>query len=361
MTLDSRALEELDYTAAGVDIERQDEALSLIKPLCELTHDQYVCSGIGPFAPVIDEYGYCKDNYAYPLSLYSTDGPGTIPQIAKMAYGSIPESFRALGYNVAVHCFSDIACGCRSPFIFMDSLASTDLDPEIYRQIVGGMVDACLESNCRLIGGEMAQLPGTIMPGQYAFDGFVKGFVEECDLIQPKKSIHPGQIVTGLLTDSIQLNGLSLYRKIVFDRLQMQFDSLLPTGRTVATEVLRRQYNYSKAVMAQMGEGIPICACSNITGGGLIDNVTRNLPEGCRVIYDTKSWQIPTLFTWLIEQGNVQLKKAFKTWAMGVGYVQIFDDLDIALEAMEIAHDVIDCDTAVIGRVEAGATGVQFV
>jgi phosphoribosylformylglycinamidine cyclo-ligase len=333
----------------------------VIGPICAKTHDNYVLHGIGPFAPVVDIWSYLNDCYIHPYMLCSTDGPGTIPLIAKMAYGVVSESFRCLGYNVAVHCFCDIACGGGSPFTFMDSLASTDLDVEIYRQIVQGMVDACLENDCRLIGGEMAQLPGLIMPGQYSFDGFVVGFVEKQDLIEPQKLIRPGQVVVGLLTDSIQLNGLSLYRKIVFDKLGLTINHVLPTGRTVVDEVLRKQYNYSRAVLAQMDEAIPICACSNITGGGLVDNVTRNLPKGCRVVYDTKTWKIPELFRWLIEEGNVPMDKAWKTWAMGVGYVQIFDDESIAEDAMAVARQTIGCETVIIGRVEEGEAGVKFI
>lgn len=359
------------YKTAGVDIEKQDTALNRIKPHCARTYDQFVVGGIGPFASVVDIMAYYKKKgLKHPYMLQSIDGPGTAVILAQMAREiGIFGGFESLGYNIASHCFSDVSCGGGRPMTLMDSISSVDLNIDIYEEIIKGMVEACLELGSpehpenivRTIGGEMAQMPGVIAKGQTDFMANVTAFVNKDKVIVPQDKIRPGQIVCGIPTNSLELNGISLYRKIVFDVLKMAPNDIIKaTGRTVVEEVLQRQPNFAKAVLAQIDAGIRICSNSNITGGGMIDNVERNLPEGCRVIFDTKKWQVPPIFQWLMKEGNVNINEARKTWNMGVGMVQIFDDMETVARASDIVQDQLGLELMVIGEVLKGKKGVEF-
>jgi phosphoribosylformylglycinamidine cyclo-ligase len=355
--------EELTYEKAGVDISKAEQALQRMKPHCESTHDQYVLGGIGPFAPVVDITALAQDlGIKHPVLLASVDGPGTIPLIAQMARDFVPESFVPLGYNVAAHCFADVACGGGRPIAFLDCIDSTDVNPDVHEEIVKGMAEACREIGCRLIGGETAQLPGLIVPGQTNFAGFVIALAEKRQLINPQRKIHPGQPVLGIESKGIHLNGLSLYRKIVFDVLGMKpSDILPPTRKTIAEEVLQRQPNYALVVIQELAQVIEMCGNSNITGGGLIDNITRNLPDGCKVIIDTSKWGVPPLFRWLIEKGNVPLDDARRTWNIGIGFVQILMNEWFLRKAQSLVQEVLGLRSWVIGEVVEGEKGVEFV
>lgn len=353
-----------DYKKAGVDIDKAEQALRLIRPYCEATHDQFVLGGIGPFAGALDFAGLMeKMGIRHPVLTFSTDGPGTITLVAKMVQKTHPERFADLGCSVVRHCRADMVCGGGTMVAYLDSIASTDLNLRVHEAIVRGMSEACLEAipRIRIMGGETAQLPGIIVRGKTNFEGFAVGVVERELIINPHRCIEPGCVLVGVEAPGIMLNGLSLLRKITFTVLGMTATSMIPvTGRTVADEVLQRQPDYAQIVHELVSAGVYLCGISNITGGGLYDNIVRNLPEGCRVQIDATTWPRPALFTWLIEAGNVPLSKAYRTWNMGIGNVYVMRPTAEAAGVIKFVKNHFGLNAYVIGRVIDGQRGVEI-
>lgn len=350
------------YASAGVDISKAEQAVRAMRPHCESTHDGYVLGGIGPFAAALDLGGLLRDwQMKDPVELFTTDGPGTIPLIAQMVRDGMDKSFVPLGYNVAAHCFSDLACGGGRPIAFLDSISSTDVDVSIHEEIVQGMAEACREVGARFLGGETAQLPGMLISGVTNFEGFAAALVERQDWIQPLERIMPYMPVIGIEARFPHLNGISLARKICFETLGLKATDILePTDKSVAESLIQRQPIYSKVVQAQMKEGLFICGASHITGGGLYDNIARNLPEGRQVVLHADFWEIPPLFKWLCKQGNVVKAEAFKTWNMGIGFAEIFETEEIAKEAIKLVQDQFGLKACVIGDVVPGRALVDI-
>lgn len=354
--------EGLTYAKAGVDVPRAEQAVELYKPHCQSTHDQYVLGGIGPFAAALHLGALLNDwQMVDPVQLFSTDGPGTIPLVAAMVRDSMPESFVPLGYNVAAHCFSDLACSGGRPLAYLDSISSLDLDLAIHEEIVKGNAEACREVGARLLGGETAQLPGMLMPGVTNFEGFAVALVEKKDWIQPHERIVPFMSVIGIEAAFPHLNGLSLARKICFETLGMKATDTIPaTGKSVAESLIQRQPIYSKIVQAQMEAGLFICGASHITGGGLYANIRRNLPEGCQVVLHSDWWEVPPLFKWLIQQGKVAKEEAFRTWNMGIGFAEVFESEEVARQAIKLVQEQFGLKAWIIGEVVPGRALVDI-
>lgn len=355
--------EKTTYEKAGVSIPLQEQALQLITPHCLSTHDAYVLGGIGPFASAVDLTAIMKHHHIKePIMLQSTDGPGTIPLIAQMARDVMEESYLPLGYNVAAHCFADAACAGGIPITFLDNISSLDLDIQIYREIVAGMAEACREIGCRLTGGEMAQLPGMLPTGVTDFAGFVTALVDRKNWINPRERIRPWNVVVGLPATFPHLNGISLVRKILFDQLGMTIsDTLPPTGESIAKTLLQKQPNYGRYVLRLIERRFMISGASHITGGGLYDNIIRNLPDGCRVILKKKSWKVPKLYRWLIKKGNVPIEDAYHTWNMGIGFVLIFPFRAQARAAVSYLKREFGVNALTIGKVVEGERGVEII
>ncbi len=352
----------LTYAKAGVNVPLAEQAVELYKPHCLSTHDRHVLGGIGPFAAALHLGALLNDwEMDDPVMLFSTDGPGTIPLVADMVRDSMTESYVPLGYNVAAHCFSDLACGGGRPVGYLDSISSTDLDLAIHEEIVKGKAEACREVGARLLGGETAQLPGMLLPGVTNFEGFAFALVERKDLIQPHERITPYMSVMGIEASFHHLNGTSLVRKICFDTLGMKATDIIPaTGKSVADSLIQRQPIYSKVVQALMEAGFFICGASHITAGGLYANILRNLPEGRQVILHSDWWETPPLFKWLIQQGKVAKEEAFKTWNMGIGFVLIFESEEVSKRAVTLVQEQFGLKAWVIGEVVPGRAKVDI-
>lgn len=266
-------------------------------------------------------------------------------------------------YNVATHCFVDIACGGFSPFMFLDMISSTDMNPAINELIALGITDACTEFEppVMVVGGELAQMPGTLVEGQYDIIGIGIGIGDEENRIRPTERVKPGQPIVGLPVDFHMINGSSLIRRVLKIAGLGIKDIFPPTGKTVAESLLRRQPNFAKVVLVQLEFGLEISANCHITGGGMPDNISRNLPEGCRAIIDRSNWQVPEFFTWLMGTGPVEPQEAFAKLNMGIGFVQIFPDVTTATRAMLIARERFGLQARIIGQIVEGERGVEFI
>ena len=362
----------LTYAKAGVDIPLAERVLEeRIKPACLRTQDPEVLkSGIGPFAaaimvgPLLERLSVRKiwDTRDLVLML-ATDGPGTIPLLARVAKkAGHAQAFRTLGYNVAAHLFADLACGGGYPVAVLDSIGSTDIDPDIYGGIVEGMADACMEFSevlgdfkPMIVGGETAQLPGLIKKGETNFEGFAMAVVHRDEMIKPEVSLKPKNFVVGIPVDFQMLNGVSLLRKILAKVGKKVTDYMPGTNYTFAEMMIQRQPNFAMMVHAIRKEGMGIWGASHITGGGLPGNLKRILPPNRDIVLEQERWEVPEMFRWFIEAGDVPLDDAYKTWNMGIGYVLVIPSYRSARKAVALIREEYGLKARIIGRVTEGS------
>lgn len=377
----------ITYAKAGVDIDRANAVLDAILPHCLATHDDLVVSGLGPFASAV-RIGPIIESMEDPLLVQSADGPGTGLQEAMEALRNLTtignvatlkddpltqtmaDGFAILGYNNVLHGFADLACG--GPWVIpttvIDTIDSTDMDPIVHGLIVRGMMEACLsfpaDERPMIVGGECAQMKGTIAPGQYNFGITATGFIDMKHALRPKQNTRPGNVVVGVASNGIHLNGFSLQRMIRKSVGMSLYSDDVENGLTepFLTQLLRRQPNYAWIARQVAAVGIPITAIAHITGGGLFDNNLRNLPDGCRMVIDASSWSIPPFMQWLVKMGNVPLDDAFSALNMGIGQTYTLATREDATECVEYINGSLNANPSawIIGEIVEGDCGVEI-
>ena len=330
--------EGLSYAAAGVDIAAYERALERIRPLIAATHGQEVAAGVGPFAGL----------YALPGGGHlaaSADGVGTKIKVAI-------ESGRhdTIGHDLVNHCTNDILVQGAQPMFFLDYVAFGVLDPSVAEAVVAGVARGCRENECSLIGGETAEMPGVYTPPDYDLAGFVVGWVEEDAIIGPDR-VREGDVLIGLASSGLHTNGYSLARRIVAERMRLRPTDPFPgeTG-TTADVLLRVHRSYLPALRPVLGT---IHAMAHVTGGGLPGNVNRALPPTLDAEIDTRSWQVPNLFTQLQQAGGVARDEMFRAFNMGVGMVVVAGPADV--ETIMRAAQSVEVGAWRLGRVIRGA------
>ncbi len=310
----------MTYAQSGVDINRQDEALRRIKPLVKSTKTAGVRSDIGLFGGLFSaEFPELK-----PVLVASMDGVGTKMKVARLA-----DQWDTVGADLVNHCINDILVQGARPLFFLDYIAAQRLEPEVIEQIVKGMADACRDAGCALIGGELAEMPGVYAEGEVDVAGSITGVVDQDDLLPLLDDLQPGDVLLGLPSSGLHTNGYSLARKVCFEIAGLKVTDPLPgTTQTVAEALLAVHRSYLKPLMP-MVKAHKLLAMAHITGGGLTDNIPRVLPDWLDAEIDTSSWQIPTLFTFLMEQSGTSLEDARQALNLGVGMVVIVRDRDV--------------------------------
>jgi phosphoribosylformylglycinamidine cyclo-ligase len=314
----------LDYRSAGVDLSTYDDTMARLPPLMRRTFTPRVMEWKNGFAGLFrldDQIGLLSRRYRDPVLVASTDGVGTK---LKLAFATGRHS--TVGIDLVAMSVNDCLCAGAEPLIFLDYVAMSRDDPDLTSQIVQGISDGCIDAECALIGGETAILPDFYRPGEYDLAGFCLGVVERKQVLDGK-DIRPGDKVIGLASSGLHSNGYSLARKIALEHSGLSLDSHVePLGRTVADELLVPTRIYTSAVktvrrnyrVKQIVHGI-----AHITGGGLIDNPPRILPEGCGIELRRGSWTIPPVFPWLQRLGLVADEEMFRVFNMGIGLVMI--------------------------------------
>ena len=336
------------YRDAGVDIDAGDEAVRRIAPLAKSTHRPEVLGGIGAFAGFVR----VPSGYREPVLVSSTDGVGSKLKVAFMAnrHDTVGIDLVAMGVN-------DLLVHGAEPLYFLDYIGIGHLDPERVEALVRGVAEGCRRAGCALIGGETAELPDLYAVGEYDLAGFAVGVVER-ERIVDGAAVKPGDVVLGLASSGLHSNGFSLARRIVFHVLGLRVDAMLPgTGRTVGDELLEPTRIYVPAVRAALATG-GVTAMANITGGGLVGNVPRVLPDGCRALLRRGTWHVPPVFETLRESGRVSEPEMLRTFNCGVGYVVIAREAtaDDVRRALETTGETV----WPIGEIVAGATGVEL-
>jgi len=306
--LNSREDRPTTYKDAGVDV---DGAARLVKALgrhARRTFSEAVLCDLGSFGGLfrLDERR---------ILVASADGVGTKLEVA-VATGR----HELIGRDLVAHCVNDVAVHGTNPLFFLDYVAASELAPDVVEAVVRGMADECEASGCALIGGETAQLPGVYRGGAYDVVGFIVGEVAADRLVTGER-VAQGDVAVGLASAGLHTNGFSLARRLLLDRAGYRLsDRIEELGCTLADELLKPHLNYLRPIRRAL-EGVPVHGMAHITGGGLIDNVPRQLPDGLRLVVDEGSWERPPVFDLIQRIGNVAKAEMYRTFNMGIGLV----------------------------------------
>ncbi len=321
--------EQWDYQKAGLDLAKYEETIAGIQPLLARTQDRSRVipppfpprkggKGVGGFASLFELNP--DGRYRNPVLVTCTDGVGSKLKIACQM-----NKFDTVGIDLVAMSVNDLICTGGEPLVFLDYIAMPKDDPELSKQLLQGISDACVETGCSLVGGETAILPDFYQPGDFDMAGFAAGVVER-DRIIDGRAIQNGDVVIGLASSGIHSNGYSLVRKVVFEAAGLQVSDEIPElGAIVGTALLTPTRLYVKPVRELLLAMAPtaIHGLANITGGGLPDNVGRILPPGLRVFVKRDSWPVLPVFRWLQKLGNVAEREMFRVFNMGIGFVVV--------------------------------------
>ncbi|OPB94731.1 phosphoribosylformylglycinamidine cyclo-ligase [Elizabethkingia ursingii] len=325
------------YKSAGVDKEEGYKTVDKIKKAVSETHNPNVLNNLGSFGAFYEIGGYKN-----PVLVSGTDGVGTKLKIAldTKQYGSI-------GIDCFAMCANDIVCHGAKPLFFLDYLACGKLDADVAAEIVLGMVEACKDNQCALIGGETAEMPGMYNPGDYDVAGFCVGIVEKDQVIDGSK-IKTGDKIIALPSSGFHSNGFSLVRK-VFPDFNEDFE-----GKPIHETLLVPTRLYYQSIQKLMNE-MEIHGIAHITGGGLYENIPRIIPEGLCASVETKEIRIPSIMLELEKRGNIAREEMYGTFNMGVGMVVVLNETD-AQKALELLPDAY-----LVGEITENAEKIQLI
>ena len=341
----------MDYKSSGVDIDAGHETVRRIKGLARGTFTSGVLSEIGSFGGLFRlEPGRFSD----PVLVASADGVGTKLKVAFMA-----NRHDTVGEDLVNHCVNDILVQGARPLFFLDYLATGRLSPAVAEQVVVGIARGCRANGCALLGGETAEMPGFYAEGEYDLAGFIVGAVDRAHLVDGS-TLRPGDVLIGLPSSGLHTNGYSLARQVVFDRLGLTVDSLVPElGETLGDALLRVHVSYLPAVGPALEQPGLVRALAHITGGGITDNLPRVLPAGCQALIDKGAWEVPPLFRFLGDAGQVPADDMYRSFNMGIGLIVgcRADDADRLLRGL---GKVEPPGPRVIGEIVPGDRAVRY-
>jgi len=307
------------YSEAGVDLNKANELVKRIQPLVRSTFHSGVITDIGGFGGL---FSFDCTDLKNPVLASSTDGVGTKLKVAFWA-----NVHNTVGIDLVAMSVNDIIVQGARPLFFLDYLAMGRIDLDLVEQIISGIVTGCKRANCSLIGGETAEMPDFYRENEYDMAGFAVGLVDNNQIIDGS-SIHPGNQIIGLASSGLHSNGFSLVRRIVFDQLKMQPDSFIhECNRTVAEELLEPTCIYVEPVRKLLRQ-YQILGMAHITGGGFYDNIRRILPGACQALIHHGSWQVPPIFQFLQEKGNIPEDEMYHVFNRGIGFIMITDPED---------------------------------
>lgn len=329
----------ISYKDSGVDIDAGNALVQAIKPIAKATTRPEVPSSLGGFGALF-ELDMAK--YKNPILVSGTDGVGT-----KLRLAIDSGKHDQVGIDLVAMCVNDLIVQGAEPLFFLDYYATGKLDLAVATDVVKGIGEGCLQSGCALIGGETAEMPGMYPKGDYDLAGFCVGIVEKADLIDGTK-VKAGDVMLGLASTGPHSNGYSLIRKVLEVSnadLQMDID-----GQPLIDALMAPTKIYVKSLLELM-KSVDIHAVSHITGGGLLENLPRVMPDNTMANIDTNSWNRPAVFDWIQANGNVEYEEMHRTLNCGIGLVIVVDasEQDKAIEILTNAGETV----SVIGQIEA--------
>lgn len=317
------------YAAAGVDIEAGDRAVELMKASVARSRRPEVLGGLGGFAGFFDASAL-KD-YAHPVLATSTDGVGT-----KVAIAQALDIHDTIGFDLIGMLVDDlVVCGAE-PLFVTDYIATGKVVPERIAAIVGGIAEACIAAGCSLVGGETAEHPGLLGPDEYDIAGATTGIVERSKILGPER-VRPGDAVIAMKSSGLHSNGYSLVRHVLLNQAGWALDRHVDElGRTLGEELLEPTKVYALDVLDLISKA-EVHAMSHITGGGLVNNLARVIPDGMTAVLQRSSWTPPAIFQLVQHVGNLSQADVDATLNMGVGMVAILpqDEVPAALSALQ--------------------------
>jgi phosphoribosylformylglycinamidine cyclo-ligase len=335
----------LSYRDAGVDIDAGNTLVERIKPIVKQTFRPGVLTGLGGFGALFE---LPLDRYKEPVLVSGTDGVGT-----KLKLALELQKHDTIGIDLVAMCVNDIVVAGAEPLFFLDYYATGHLDIEVATDVVKGIAKGCELSGAALTGGETAEMPGMYDQGDYDLAGFCVGIAEKSRLIQPDR-VEAGDVLIGLAASGPHSNGYSLIRKILE---VSNADLSQPMGDgTLGEALLKPTHIYVKSLLALM-QKVEIHALAHITGGGLPENLPRVLPEGCKAVIDSDSWQLPEVFAWLQAQGGVANSEMLRTFNCGVGMVVCVSATD-AETTLQTLSEMGETAWR-LGQIEAVSAGEQ--
>lgn len=336
----------LTYADAGVSIEAGNALVKTIAPLAKATARPGASADLGGFGGFFDLKAAGYDD---PLLVAANDGVGT-----KLKLAIDTGRHDGVGIDLVAMCANDLVVQGAEPLFFLDYYATGKLDSEVAAAVVASIAKGCRIAGCALIGGETAEMPGMYSEGDYDLAGFCVGAVERARALTGT-SVKAGDVILGLASSGVHSNGFSLVRKLIdangwkldrpalFDHDVMLGDALLEPTRI-----------YVKSLLPLVREG-GIQALAHITGGGLLENIPRVLPDGCHAVVDANSWELPSLFAFLQAGGAIEPAELARTFNCGIGMVAIVrpEDADSVTQALTAAGETVFA----VGRIEAGDKG----
>ena len=301
------------YKEAGVDVDAGNALVDAIRPLADITRRTGVSGSIGGFGGLFD---LKKAGYQDPILVAATDGVGTKLKIA-VEFGNS----KTIGIDLVAMCVNDLVVQAAEPLFFLDYFSTSRLEVGLAREVINGIAEGCQQAGCALIGGETAEMPGLYAPGEYDLAGFAVGAAER-DALLPRP-VAPGDIILGLASNGAHSNGFSLIRRVVEHREARLMDPAPFAPECLLGDALLRPTRiYVRSCLAAARTG-HVRALAHITGGGLVENVARVLPDSCQAIIDASTWERPPVFCWLSEGGAIAHTEMTRAFNCGIGMIAV--------------------------------------
>jgi len=338
------------YAGAGVDIDAGDSAVARIRDLVASTARPEVLGGIGAFG---GSFAFDPARYRQPVLVSSTDGVGT-----KSLVAAATGRYDTIGIDLVAMCVDDIVCAGAEPLFLLDYITTGTLDPEQMEHLVAGVAAGCRRAGAALLGGEMAEHPGTLPPGQFDLAGFAVGAVER-DAMLGSGRVVVGDVLVGLVSPGLRCNGYTLARHVLLERAGLALDGPAWSGaqHSLADELLAPSVIYTPAVLRAL-DTVDAHGVAHITGGGIPGNLVRVLPGGVDAVVEPVSWEEPRVFGEIRRHGGVDDAEMARVFNLGIGMVMVVAGTDgpAAVEALESEG----CPATLIGRVTEGTGRVRM-
>jgi len=300
------------YKDAGVDIEAGEQAVKLMRQAVQQTYNEQVLEGLADFGGM---YALGKQ-FLDPVLVSGTDGVGT-----KLKIAFALDKHDTVGQDLVAMCVDDIVCQGARPLLFLDYLATGELEPETVAEVVGGIAAGCKLAGCALLGGETAELPGFYAPGEYDMAGFAVGVVERQQIIDGS-AVQAGDVLVGIASSGLHSNGYSLVRKVLLEVEGISLEEhISELGRALGEELLEPTIIYAPALVELFEANLRPDGLAHITGGGIPGNLERIIPEGLSAIVDRSAFSAQPIFGLVQRLGNVPPAEMYRTFNMGVGMV----------------------------------------
>ncbi len=340
----------LTYEQAGVNIEKGEKFAQWIGQKATSTFSSRVLSKIGASAGL---YALNKESWREPILVATADGVGTKLKIAQSA-----DQHNTVGIDLVAMCVNDLLTSGARPLFFLDYLATGKLSLDTGKEIISGIMEGCRRAECTLLGGETAEMPSFYEKGKYDLAGFAVGIVEKEKMIDSSK-IKPGDKILGLSSSGLHSNGFSLVRKVLFEEKNYSLTRRIEElGRSLKEELLEPTRIYTRPVLSLL-KNFKIKGIAHITGGGMVRNIPRILPPGCKAQIYKGKWKIHPIFHLIQKEGNIDEDEMFKVFNMGIGMVLIIppEEKNPILEALADYKE----EVSIIGEITTGEKGVEIV